>query len=161
MRRLAFLATLPRALAAMAEPGSSRLTPIDEAGFKKVLAAHKGKVVLINFWATWCGPCREEMPLLSKLDARLRSKGFVLITVSADEPEQEEAARQFLAQSGITAPSYLQQAKNDDAFINAIDSKWSGALPALFLYDRTGRKAHSFIGETEIPQLEAAIAKLL
>jgi hypothetical protein len=50
---------------------------------------------------------------------------------------------------------------NDDHFINAIDPKWSGALPALFLYNRSGRKVTSFIGETDIGLVEAAIQKLL
>ncbi len=138
-----------------------KLTPLDEAGYQKLASANKGKVTLYNFWATWCEPCRKEMPLLVKLQSRLQAKGFSFISISADEPEDAAQASQFLAKAGVTGSAYLKQAKDDEKFINAIDQKWSGALPALFLYDRTGKKVRSFIGETEISALEAAISKLL
>jgi thiol-disulfide isomerase/thioredoxin len=137
------------------------LTPIDETGFQKLVAAHKGKVVLYNFWATWCEPCRAEMPQLIKLQAKLKARGFELVTISADEPEQELDAEKVLKQFGSPSPAYRKQAKKDEQFINAIDPQWSGALPALFLYDRAGRKVRSFIGETEMATVEAAIQKLL
>jgi thiol-disulfide isomerase/thioredoxin len=137
------------------------LLPIDETGFQKLVAAHKGKVVLYNFWATWCEPCRAEMPQLIKLQAKLKARGLDLVTISADEPEQEADAEKVLKQFGSPSPAYRKQARKDDQFINAIDPSWSGALPALFLYDRAGRKVRSFIGETEMATIEAAIQKLL
>jgi thiol-disulfide isomerase/thioredoxin len=137
------------------------LTPIDETGFQKMAAVHKGKVVLYDFWATWCAPCRAEMPELIRLEAKLRSRGFELVTVSADEPEREAAAEKVLRQFAPPGPAYRKQTDNDERFIDAIDPKWSGALPALFLYDKAGRKARSFIGETDMQALEAAIRKLL
>lgn len=137
------------------------LVPVDESGFQKLVSAHKGKVVLYNFWATWCQPCRAEMPQLIKLQERLKSRGFELVTISADEPEQEAAAEKVLKQFSVPAPNYRKQAKNDEQFINTLDPKWSGALPALFLYDRSGRKVRSFIGETDMKTLEPEIVKLL
>ena len=137
------------------------LTPLDEAGFQKVVESHKGKVVLYQFWATWCAPCRAEMPQLIRLEAKLRSQGFELVTISADQPEQDAAAEKVLKQLAVRAPLYRKQAQNDDNFINSIDRKWSGALPALFLYDKNGRKVRSFIGETEMAVVEAAIRNLL
>src|ERR1700677_3304258 len=137
------------------------LVPLDEAGFQKLINSHKGKVVVYDFWATWCAPCRAELPQLVKLEARLRSQGVELITISADEPEQKGAAEKFIQKFGVQGPAYLKQAVDDDHFINAIDPKWSGALPALFLYDKSGRKVRSFIGETDMAALEAAIHKPL
>jgi len=137
------------------------LAPVDEAEFQKLVDAHKGKVVLYQFWATWCAPCRAEMTQLIRLESKLRSQGFELVTISADEPEQEAAAQKILKQLAVRGPLYRKQAKDDDKFINSIDKKWSGALPALFLYDKGGRKVQSFIGETEMTAVEAAIRKLL
>ena len=137
------------------------LEPVDETVFRKLVDSHKGKVVLYQFWATWCAPCREEMPQLIRLEAKLRSQGFELVTISADEPEQEGAAEKILKQLAVRGPLYRKQAKDDDYFINSIDKQWSGALPALFLYDRSGHKIRSFIGETEMSLVEAAIRKLL
>jgi thiol-disulfide isomerase/thioredoxin len=138
-----------------------QLTPVDEASYTKLVAAHKGKVVLVDFWATWCVPCRKEMPELVQLQSRFRSKGLQLITVSADEPDKVAEAQKFLAQHNVPAPAYIREAKDDDKFINSIDSKWSGALPALFIYDKSGRKVKMFVGETSIKDVEAVLAKLL
>jgi thiol-disulfide isomerase/thioredoxin len=137
------------------------LVPVDEAGFQRLVNSHKGKVVLYDFWATWCAPCRAELPQLVKLEARLRSRGVELITISADETEHKAAAEKFIQKFAVPRPAYLKQAVDDDHFINAIDPKWSGALPALFLYDKSGHKVRSFIGETDMAALEAAIRKLL
>ena len=134
---------------------------MDLNGTPQSLVDYRGKVVLLNFWATWCKPCRAEMPELAKLSKRLAARGFALVTVSSDEPEQETAAANVLKNDGITGPAYIKMPKDDDKFINAIDPKWGGALPALFLYDRTGKKIRSFIGETPTKELEAAIEKLL
>jgi thiol-disulfide isomerase/thioredoxin len=142
-------------------PAADKLQSVDEAGYSKLIAANKGKVVLVDFWATWCKPCRAEMPELAKLDGRLRAKGFKLITISADEPEKEAEAQKFAAQSGITGPAYIRKAADDDKFINMVDPKWGGALPALILYDKTGKRVKSFIGETPAKDIEAAVSKLL
>jgi thiol-disulfide isomerase/thioredoxin len=137
------------------------LDPLDEPGYRKLIEAQRGSVVLVNFWATWCEPCRQEMPALAAMARKWKGPGLVVITVSADEPEQEAAARKFLEESGMPPPAYIKHAASDEDFINAVDSKWSGALPALFLYDRQGRKAASLIGENEPADIEAAIRKLM
>jgi thiol-disulfide isomerase/thioredoxin len=147
------------ALAALAQP--ARLIPVDEAGFQRLAASGKGSVVLVDFWATWCDPCRAEMPHLVALESRYRARGLKLVTISCDEPEQEAGALAFLKKQGAPQPGYIKRARDDDQFINAIDARWSGQLPALFLYDRQGRQAKAFFGETDMAALEAALRKLL
>jgi thiol-disulfide isomerase/thioredoxin len=141
--------------------GTSGLVPINESGFQKLVASEKGKVVVYDFWATWCAPCRAELPKLVQLQAKLRAVGVELITISADEPDNKAAAEKFIQRFGVQGAAYLKQANDDDHFIGAIDPKWNGALPALFLYDKSGHKVRSFIGATDMSQLEAAIHKLL
>jgi thiol-disulfide isomerase/thioredoxin len=137
------------------------LHTVDESGFQKLVNNHRGKVVLYDFWATWCAGCREEMPKLITLENRLKARGFELVTISADDPEQDADAEKVLREFRAPEPGYRKQAVKDEQFINAIDPKWSGALPALFLYDRNGRRVTSFIGETEPSTIEAAVNKLL
>ncbi len=134
------------------------LMPLNESSYKTLVAKEKGQVVLVNFWATWCGPCREEMPQLVAMQMRLN---FRLLTVSVDEPEQNVAAVAFLTRTGVSAPAYRKQTDNDDAFIAAIEPKWSGAVPALFLYSRAGKLIRSYTGEPDLKQLEAELKKLL
>ena len=119
------------------------LRPLDEAALQQVIAANKGKVLLVSFWATWCEPCRAEMPNVVALESRLRAQGLKVIIVSADEPEQEADALRFVEAQHVPMPAYIKRAKNDQQFIDAVDKKWSGALPALFLYDRNGRRVSS------------------
>ncbi|MDQ6708594.1 MAG: TlpA family protein disulfide reductase [Acidobacteriota bacterium] len=136
---------------------ASYLIPVDERKFDQVIHSQRGKILLIDFWATWCEPCREEMPKLAALQRGLGSKGLVLITISADEPNKARAAAAFLQESGISLPAYIKHADDDQRFIDSVDPKWSGALPALFLYDRQGRKVESFIGEIDLRDVEKAV----
>ncbi len=148
-------------LMAAAFSSAASLAPLNEAAYSKMVAGNKGKVVLVNFWATYCVPCRAEMPALVKMYERLKARGFVFVTVSADEPEDEPKAQMFLDQNKAPSPRYLRKTANEDAFLSAVDPKWSGALPATFLYDRGGKKVKALIGESDLKALEAAIIKLL
>jgi thiol-disulfide isomerase/thioredoxin len=136
------------------------LMPVNEAAYSKLVTAQRGKVVAVNVWATWCVPCRKEMPALVALEKRHAAQGFRLILVSANEPEEEKAARQFLDSVGVSSQPYIKQAADDQRFIDAVDPKWSGALPATFVYDRSGKRVKSFFGEVDIRELESLIDKL-
>jgi thiol-disulfide isomerase/thioredoxin len=157
--------TFEKILVALALPvmaAAQSLVPVDEAGYQKLIQSQKGSVVVVDFWATFCKPCRSEMPQLVKLNEKLKAKGVRLVTVSADEPEAEASAKKFLSDTGAAGlPAYVKRANDDDKFADAIDPKWQGALPALFIYDRTGKKVRSFVGEASMADVEAAIQKLL
>ena len=148
-------------LMASAALAQGKLAPVDEAGYPKMLSASRGKVLLVDFWATYCKPCRAETPALVAIEEKLKAKGVKLIMVSADEPEQEAAAAKFLAGARVNGPWFIRRAKDDDRFINLVDPKWNGALPALFLYDRSGRKVKAWFGETAAKDVESAVVKLL
>jgi thiol-disulfide isomerase/thioredoxin len=155
--RLALIACLAAGFLS-AQP---KLAPLNEAAFAKMVASHKGKIVLVDFWATWCVPCRAEMPQLVKLSERLKARGFDLVTVSGDEPSKEALALKVLTENAVGGPFYVKKAADDDKFYASVDDKWSGEMPAMFIYDRTGKKVRSFLGETPVKDIEAAIQKLL
>jgi thiol-disulfide isomerase/thioredoxin len=144
-------------------PAQSKLTLLNQESYPKLVASHKGKILLVDFWATWCVPCRAEMPKLVKLSDGLRAKGLDFVTVSADEADKEQAAYKFLMQNGVGAPFFW--AKLTDAekekFYDSVDTKWSGEMPAIFIYDRFGKRVKSFLGETPTKDIEAAIQKML
>jgi len=137
------------------------LSPLDEQAFHQMVAAHRGKVLLVDFWATWCAACREEMPKLLALRATYSHEDFSMATISCDEPEQERGAQAFLDKQSAPSPRYIKRAKDDDVFINSIDPTWSGALPALFLFGRSGQLAAKFIGESSTASIQAAVKKAL
>jgi thiol-disulfide isomerase/thioredoxin len=133
----------------------------DDAGYRNVVAAHKGKVVLVEFWATWCVPCREEMPELVKLERKLRARGLDVIMISVDDPGDETRAAKVLKDTTMPVPGFLRNVPDDDKFCVSVDPGWaSGAVPAIFLYNRSGRKVRSFIGATPMATVEAALEKL-
>src|ERR1700684_4394369 len=84
-----------------------KLTPVDQASYPKVIAGHRGKVVLASFWATWCVPCRKEMPQLVQLSRKLATRGFDLVMISADEAEQQSAAAKLLQDNRVDGAIYL------------------------------------------------------
>ena len=135
---------------------------IDAAGLREAVAREKGHVVLVNFWATWCVPCREEFPSLARLQERNRSAGLRVVGVSTDFENQRPAVEKFLAERRPPFPNYHRKKVGDDQdFIDAVDSRWGGELPFSVLYDRSGRKVRAFSGKLPISAAEREIRKLL
>lgn len=154
-----FLATLAALTAGLA--GAADLRPMDESGYARLVASARGKVLVVNFWATWCAPCRKEMPELVALAARYRAKGLEFATVAIDEESDRKAVAEFLDKTKVPPPTFIKNFQSDEKFISMVDSRWSGGLPFTVVYDRAGRKAHVFPGEVDLKELEAVIRKLL
>ena len=136
---------------------------IDLAGLEQRLAAEKGRVVVVNFWATWCEPCREEFPELIEFDRRHAAAGVTFLSISLDAPgERDTQVKRFLAQMRPSFAVFLKTAADDpDAFINSLDPRWTGELPATFIYDRAGARRHSLFGPTTLASLESLVEPLL
>jgi thiol-disulfide isomerase/thioredoxin len=88
-------------------PSAIRLRKVDKAGFDAWLRTQTGKVVLVDFWATWCPPCRELFPHTVQVHRQFGPKGLVVVAVSMDDPESEQEVRQFLAQQGADFENFL------------------------------------------------------
>ena len=110
----------------------------DAQGNRKALTDFKGKTVLINFWATWCAPCIEEMPDLIKLEKRLEGKNFILLAVNVEEGNKGQAAK------GVgPLPSHL--------FFDVPDASLSpygvDSIPVSYLIDKTGIIRRTYLGQ--------------
>jgi len=135
-----------------------KVTQIDEQGLKDLLKPN-GKPRLINFWATWCGPCREEFPDLVKIGADHKDK-IDLITVSLDEPSEINGeVPKFLAQMRSDSPAYLLKTSDADAAINIVSKDWQGALPFTILFNAQGETIYSKQGKFKPDVLVAEIEK--
>ena len=114
------------------------------------MSSFRGRPVLLTFWASWCGPCRVELPELSKLYGELAGKGFVLITVNVDQ--NPAAGRRYLESLGLSLPVYR---------LDPRDTKSLGvdALPANILLDTDGRFVQAYKGYT--PALVEEVRRLV
>ena len=135
-------------------------TPIPAESLSSVIRASGGKTTLVNVWATWCEPCREEFPGIVKLARAYEGDGLKVIFVSADFTEALPEAKHFLAQQGVDWPTWYKTG-SDETFIDALDSKWTGALPGTFVYDAQGKLRDSWEGKADYAKLEATVRPLL
>jgi peroxiredoxin len=129
------------------------LTNLD--GEKVKLSDLKGQVVMINFWASWCGPCRQEMPLLNDIYAGYKKAGFVLLGVNLDESADD--AKAFLKKTPVNFPVLLDsQGKVADLYKNQ-------AMPSSYFVDRKGNLVHLHQGYKpgEEAEYKRVIKKLL
>ena len=151
-------AAVPAAAAEALLPWKGGATPAlvlrSPAGEAVDLASLRGKVVLVNFWATWCAPCVEEMPALARLRARLAPRGFEVLAVNQGEMPARVTA--FAERTGLDLAILLDREKS-------VARDWKvRALPTTFVVDGKGRIRLYAEGELDTgPALEAAIAPLL
>ena len=131
--------TTPFARAAKPKP-IPELRFVDGAGRALTLGDFRGKVVLLNIWATWCAPCREEMPALDRLQARMGGERFQVVALSVDQ-QGARIARRFFTEVGIkTLPLYVDPTAKAAFMLDA------AGLPATLLVDRAGREIGRHLG---------------
>ncbi|MEP6788713.1 MAG: TlpA disulfide reductase family protein [Acidobacteriota bacterium] len=141
-------------------PASQRVAQIDADGLQKLLKPH-GKPLLVNFWATWCDPCRDEFPDLVKLDAAYRGK-IDFVTVSLDDlADINMDVPKFLSEMKAEMPAFLLHTADESAAITLISKDWSGNLPMTILFAADGSTAYLRMGKIKYDVATAELDKLL
>lgn len=143
------------------ENSNLKISLIDEADYKKLVQKRNGKILLVNIWATWCIPCREEFPDLLKIAKGYQNENIEIVGISTDFPDEiESKVKPFLKSQNTTFTNYVKNFKDDGAFINSINPKWSGALPATFVYDIEGVLRESHFGQNDFAGFQNMIEKI-
>jgi thiol-disulfide isomerase/thioredoxin len=133
---------------------------IDNDGLRKTLTPGT-KPLLINFWATWCVPCREEFPDLVKLDAEYRGK-IDFLTISLDDvADMKTEVPKFLSEMKAEMPAYLLKAQDEDAAIALVSKDFTGALPFTILLKPGGGESYIRAGKVDLVRLRGELDKLL
>lgn len=127
----------------------------DLSGQPRTLDAWRGKVVVVNFWATWCVPCRDEIPIFIKLQARHGARGLQFIGIAIDQSEKVDA---FVRDFGINYPVLLGGVDAVDVSRRA--GNRLGALPFTVMIDRSGRLVGAHLGVVKEAKLEALLQPL-
>ena len=146
------------------EPGEADLTPdqlyaakfSDLAGKSQQLSNWRGKVLVLNFWATWCAPCREEIPDFILADAEYRSKGVAIVGLALDEPAK---VAEFAKTFGITYPLLIGGAEAYD-FAARLGNKVRG-IPFTAIIDRQGKVVYLGVGTVRKKELDKVLIPLL
>jgi thiol-disulfide isomerase/thioredoxin len=145
---------------APAAQDSVAVIAVDASAVHALAARGDAKATIVNVWATWCMPCREEFPALIKVARAHTGDGVRLATVSADFDTQLPAIRKFLMTQGVADTGYLKTG-DDMAFIEAMHPRWTGALPATFVYDDQGRLRAYWEGAADEARFEDAVQAVL
>jgi len=139
-----------------------KLEKVDAAGLKALRAnAESGKLRLVNFWATWCGPCVSEFDEVVEQNLRFRQRGFELVTVAMQFPDEEAKVLKFLQDHHASTRNLILGDNDKYALIEAFDKDWNGELPYTLLIGADGKVLYRTSGPIDFIELRRAIVPAL
>jgi thiol-disulfide isomerase/thioredoxin len=141
-------------IAVVACSSAIKVDRINDAAIAKLPS--QNKTVVLNFWATWCQPCVEEIPLFIKLQKE--HPDISVVGISMDELNQQPAVQSFAQQHQMNYQVALREGDDFEKMVNSIDPQWIGALPATFIF-KNGNRVYSKTGAITENELEQAITQ--
>jgi thiol-disulfide isomerase/thioredoxin len=135
---------------------------MDLPAIKRALRGGRGHALLVHFWASWCAPCLEELPVMEKFAREMKPRGLEVLSLSLDDPERGGArAVNVLTEIAPSLTRFIVKVDDTDAFISTFDTRWEGAIPALFAYDSQGQLRGRLIGEATRRDLDNLVARFV
>jgi peroxiredoxin len=133
------------------------LTTLDSVGIRNLIKNNPDKLLLINVWATWCGPCVNEFPSLVEINRMYRLRDFQFISISADDPSKKYKALKMLQGFHAANTNYIFNTDDKYQLIDAVDPKWDGALPYTMLVEPDGKIVYSKQGPIDPQELKTKV----
>ena len=137
------------------------LETIDQDGVKKLAENKTKKLRLINLWATYCGPCVQELPELVTINRMYRNRDFEMVTITLDDVAEKDRALDFLKQRHVSSKNYLFNSTDRDKLAEALDPKWPGPMPYTLLIAPGGEVIYRQHGPLESLEVKKAIVNYL
>jgi thiol-disulfide isomerase/thioredoxin len=137
---------------------------ITEAELRTELQSHKGRPLVLHFWATWCGPCISELATLARLARDVQRRGIDFVAISLDDPGTKSAERvSAVLSQRVRDPHWSSILRVADVgrFMTSIDPHWEGAIPVFFAFDRETRLRSSHLGNITPNEFETLVTPLL
>ena len=135
-------------------------TPITASELSKMLKAPGVKATAVNLWASWCGPCKEELPALSAFKKKYAAQGVKLILISADGKDDIPTAVKVLKETGIDFQTY-HLTEDPEGFMKNFADNWDAILPTSLLFDGSGKRRTLRVGKLKLPEFEKDLAQVL
>ena len=138
------------------------VTRVNETKMSGLIENRNGNVLVVNVWATWCVPCREEFPDLIELRQLYPKNILDMVGISADYiDETDTKIIPFLKEQKANFQNYVQNFPKQEDFINFMNPDWNGALPVTFIYDETGKQRSFLQGKQSFDELKMAVDKVV
>ena len=138
--------------------GARPLVARDRSQFQRDLDGLRGRVVVVNFWASWCVPCREEMPALEQVSRGYAEAGKPVTVIGVDASDVRSAAAKFITEVGVTYPTVYDQ----QGLRGGVAASWSvTALPQTWFVARDGSRAGRIAGRLQVDELRSRVDELL
>jgi peroxiredoxin len=137
------------------------LAAIDEEGIAKLAKNDTDKLLVVNVWATWCGPCVAELPEFVTMNRMYRKRNFQLVTISMDEPDQKDAALKTLKEQRVAATNYLSAVTSRDRLADLLDKEWQGPVPYTVVIAPGGKVLYRKSGPLEPLAVRRAVVDYL
>ena len=165
MIRIAFVSLLLCCSIVHAQSASDSLPQVKTVTHEQlneVIKSDSGNVILVNLWATWCKPCKEELPSLLKVYREYNRKNVRLVLVSADDIDSLSShVLPMLKSVGVDFVTYIIGDKTDEAFMSGFNPDWNGAFPTTFVYGKNGKLVSTAVGERNEQQFRKLITESL
>jgi len=140
---------------------SVALEPIDIGGVASLAKNDSKKLLVVNLWATWCGPCVAELPELVTMNRMYRGRNFQLVTISLDDLAKREDAARMLKENHVSATNFILSSDDRDAFAQSLDQEWPGPVPYTLLIAPGGKIVYRKTGAIDPLEVKRAIVAYL
>ena len=137
----------------------AKLVPMDREALRQELSISRGRVVLVNLWATWCTPCLREIPDLLTLETELPASDFRLLAISMDDAYSQGWVTEFKAKHFPTLVSFINAELDMDTLVSVIDPVWNETLPTSYIFNREGEVVKKVQGKKPIEFFREQLAE--